>query len=120
MANTSAQLRAGRIVLVERSARGDAGEPTGVSVRATGVVRRALAASRTPVRYVDLADRLVAETPGADRHRVESLLDELSGRLCCSPICGRRSPWPTGRAGYWTGWRGSPRPSSPAAGCRLC
>jgi len=77
MANTSAQLRAGRIVLVERSARGDAGEPTGVSVRATGVVRRALAASRTPVRYVDLADRLVAETPGADRRRVESLLDEL-------------------------------------------
>ena len=77
MANTSARLRAGRIVLVERSGRGDAGEPTGVSVRATGVVRRALAASRTPVRYVDLADRLVAETPGADRHRVESLLDEL-------------------------------------------
>ena len=65
--------RAGRIVLAERaatvpvvaesatvpivgnSATGATGSgPIAVSVRATGVVRRALAIARTPIRYVDL------------------------------------------------------------------
>ena len=113
VANTSARLRAGRVVLAERaatvptvaesatvpivaesatvpivaesatvpivaeSATVPIVAPSAVSVRATGVVRRALEAARTPIRYADLVELLVTETPGADHARVESLLDEL-------------------------------------------
>ena len=105
VANSSARWRAGRIVLAERAATvpvptesatvptvaepatvptvghsptaATGNGPVAVSVRATGVVRRALAMARDPIRYADLVDRLVAVTPGADHRRVEGLLDEL-------------------------------------------
>ena len=77
VANTSAWVRAGRVVLAERVGPVESGEPMAVSVRATGVVRRALAAARNPVRYADLVGQLVAGTPGGGPERVTGLLDEL-------------------------------------------
>jgi class I lanthipeptide synthase len=75
-ANRSAFVRAGRVVLSERVSRGEAAPPT-VSVRASAVVRRVLAAARTPVEYGTLASLVLAETPGATEEKVETLLDEL-------------------------------------------
>ena len=76
VANSSALERNGRIHLAERApALGGSGGS--VSVRATGVVRRALAAARRPVGYADLAAELLAATPGATPARVDRLLGQL-------------------------------------------
>lgn len=68
--------RAGRIFLEERA------DPTGrnleaLSMRATGVVQRALAATRTPIAYSELVAHLVENTPRATRAKVEELIDRL-------------------------------------------
>jgi class I lanthipeptide synthase len=52
------------------------GSGAAVSVRATGVVRRALELARVPVAYAALAEELAA-APGATPGKVERLLDEL-------------------------------------------
>ena len=77
VANPAAILQAGRVVLAERAPPLDSGTAPGVSVRATGVVQRALARARTPVPYTDLAAYLLATTPGATPEKVETLLTEL-------------------------------------------
>jgi len=77
VANTSAYEKAGRLFLLERAAskHGRAGTP--VSIRATGVVRRAMALARTPIPYRQLALELMRNTPGATGEKVEKLLTDL-------------------------------------------
>ena len=77
LANPQAFVHAGRVFLPEPApSANSAGPKPDVSVRATDVVRRALALARTPIPH----DRLVAElamTPGATIEKVEALVDEL-------------------------------------------
>lgn len=75
IANPTAFVRGDRIFLTERLSIGMS--RSAVSVRASGVVQRALALARTPILYQDLADRLLATTPGATEQKVEQLLTEL-------------------------------------------
>ena len=75
-ANPLALTRAGRIFLAERASR-DNGAPVSVSVRATEVVQRAMAAARTPIRFDDLSAHLLGTTPGATVEQVTKLLDRL-------------------------------------------
>ncbi|MGW4371768.1 lantibiotic dehydratase [Nocardia takedensis] len=76
--NHMALARGGRFVLTERPVADDGTTPPiSVSVRATEVVRQALALARTPIRYSDLAARLLAVTPCATETQVETLLDQL-------------------------------------------
>ncbi len=77
VANPAAFMRAGRIFLAERVAKGEASVPPSVSIRATGVVCRALHAARDPIPYATLAASLLANTPGATVQKVEKLLTEL-------------------------------------------
>ena len=74
--NSAALIRAGRVFLAERVSRGE-GAPLAVSIRATGPVRCALAAARTPIALEALASLLLAETPGATPEKVDALLTEL-------------------------------------------
>ncbi|MDT0353143.1 lantibiotic dehydratase [Pseudonocardia charpentierae] len=76
VANTCAFERDGRVHLSDRTAGGGANGPD-VSVRATGVVRRALAATRTARPYQDLVTHLLDTTPGATIGMVRGLVDEL-------------------------------------------
>jgi len=48
-----------------------------VSIRATGVVRRALTLARAPIDHDDLVARLCEATPSATTEKVEKLLGEL-------------------------------------------
>lgn len=76
-ANPLAFVHAGRVFLGEQAPSGDTtGSGAAVSVRATGVVRRALALARTPIPH----DQLVAEllsTHGATPDKVEGLITRL-------------------------------------------
>ena len=76
-ANPAAFIRAGRVFLTERIARSDDAAPLSVSIRATAVVRAALAEARTPIPYEELAALLLDRTPGATAEQVRGLLDEL-------------------------------------------
>lgn len=77
MANPAAYIHGDRVFLAERAPTEDGGAAPTVSLRATGVVRRALATVRTPIRYHDLVDRLLTSTPGATLVQVERLISEL-------------------------------------------
>ncbi|OBF38921.1 hypothetical protein A5724_08975 [Mycobacterium sp. ACS1612] len=75
-ANPLALTRAGRIFLAERASR-DNGAALSVSVRATDVVKRTMAAARTPIGFGDLAAYLLETTPGATVEQVTTLVDRL-------------------------------------------
>ena len=77
VANPALLARAGRIFLTERVSRGEAIAPPAVSIRATGVVCRALTAARDPIPYAALASFLLAHTPGATAEKIDQLLDRL-------------------------------------------
>jgi lantibiotic biosynthesis protein len=76
VANSAALVRAGRVFLAEQTHRGQ-GAAAAVSVRATQIVRRALSAARQPIRFDELAARLLTQTPGATAEQVNRLLTEL-------------------------------------------
>ncbi|WP_224369844.1 lantibiotic dehydratase [Hyalangium versicolor] len=76
-AHPAAVERAGRVLLAERPSRSAGTETGGVSVRATGAVRRALAMARRPIPYPELASHLLQTTPGATQQKVEALLTQL-------------------------------------------
>ncbi|WP_405058195.1 lantibiotic dehydratase [Kribbella sp. NBC_01505] len=74
--NPAASLHADRLFLTERAVLTDPGEAArGVNLRATPVVRAALEAARTPVRYEELLGSLAAG--GAPRDKVAGLLQQL-------------------------------------------
>lgn len=75
--NSAAIVRAGRVFLTERMPSGEAHGGTGVSIRATRAVQRALALAREPLPYPELAARLLAALPGASPAQVDRLLTEL-------------------------------------------
>jgi thiopeptide-type bacteriocin biosynthesis protein len=77
VANPAALQRAGRVLLAERAAIAGNGVAPAVSVRATGVVRRALHEARTPLPWRRLASCLQQRTEGATTAQVERLLDQL-------------------------------------------
>lgn len=77
VANPAALDRAGRVFLAERALADDRASAAGMSVRATGVVRKALAAAREPIRYADLAGALLAASPSATPEKVDALLGDL-------------------------------------------
>jgi thiopeptide-type bacteriocin biosynthesis protein len=77
VANPAALIHAGRVFLSERIAGGELLTPPTVSIRATGVVRRALAEAREPLPYNQLASSLLANTPGATVEKIETLLAQL-------------------------------------------
>src|SRR5262245_52712885 len=58
VANSAAMVPAGRVFLTERMPAGEAHSGTGVSIRATRAVQRALALARQPTPYQELAARL--------------------------------------------------------------
>jgi thiopeptide-type bacteriocin biosynthesis protein len=77
LANPRAFIRAGRVFLPEPAPTADANGPgPAVSIRATGVVCRALTLARTPVPHDRLAAELAA-APGATAEKVERLIEEL-------------------------------------------
>ena len=75
-ANPLALTRAGRLVLAERASR-DNGVPVSVSVRATEVVQRAMAAARTPIRFDDLTCASARHDTRGDGRAGHQLLDRL-------------------------------------------
>jgi thiopeptide-type bacteriocin biosynthesis protein len=77
VANPLAVVEAGRLFLSERAPSRPESPSIPVSVRATSVVKRALALARSPIRYEDLVTRLCEATPSATVERVEKLLSEL-------------------------------------------
>ena len=77
VANPSVFIQAGRAFLAERVASGESSPLAPVSIRATGVVRRALAATRDPIPYGELAASLLASTAGATAEQIETLLTQL-------------------------------------------
>jgi lantibiotic biosynthesis protein len=77
VANPLAVVEAGRLFLSERAPSGPASPSIPVSVRATNVVKRALALARSPITYADLVARLCEATPSATVEKVEKLLNEL-------------------------------------------
>jgi thiopeptide-type bacteriocin biosynthesis protein len=72
-----AVVRAGCVCLAERAPMSAGGPRLAVSVRATGVVLRALELARTRIPYPELAERLCRATPSATPGKVDQLLDEL-------------------------------------------
>ena len=76
-ANSGLLLRAGRAFLAERAPSGQSETAQPVSLRTTGVVRRALLAARGPVPYPDLVAELLSATPGATREQVDELITQL-------------------------------------------
>jgi thiopeptide-type bacteriocin biosynthesis protein len=77
VANPSIVIHAGRAFLAERVSSGESSPPAPVSIRATGIVRRALAETRDPIPYAELAAVLLASTAGATPEQVETLLSQL-------------------------------------------
>jgi thiopeptide-type bacteriocin biosynthesis protein len=77
VANPLAVVEAGRLSLSERAPNGRTNSGVPVSVRATSVVKRALALARAPIPYEDLVARLCEATPSATVEKVEKLLQEL-------------------------------------------
>jgi len=77
VANPLAVVEAGRLFLSERAPSRRDSPSIPVSVRATGVVKRALALARSPICYADLVARLCEATPSATVEKVEKLLYEL-------------------------------------------
>lgn len=80
IANSTAFVQAGRVHLAQQAPRhalNDAPQESGVNLRATGIVRRALALARTPIDHSELAATLLAETPNATPELVERLITEL-------------------------------------------
>ncbi|MFC0548458.1 lantibiotic dehydratase [Kutzneria chonburiensis] len=75
-ANPTAIVHADRVFLAERASPGESAKLAPVTLRATGAVKKALAAARTPIPYGDLVDELVAST-GAPTDKVEWLLTTL-------------------------------------------
>jgi lantibiotic biosynthesis protein len=88
--NSAAFVHAGRVFLSERVPGGESDAPSTVSLRATGVVLRALAAARKPIAYRDLLSELLSQTPGRPRRRSRALLVGCGSKPCCSPICAHR------------------------------
>jgi thiopeptide-type bacteriocin biosynthesis protein len=77
LANPRAFVRAGRVFLPEAAPMADANGPApAVSVRASNVVRRALALARTSIPHKHLVAEL-ATAPGATTEKVEKLIEEL-------------------------------------------
>jgi thiopeptide-type bacteriocin biosynthesis protein len=76
-ANPSAVVAGGRVTLSERAASSGAFPTAGVSIRATGVVKRALSLARAPISYDELLSQLCSTTPSATPERVDKLLSEL-------------------------------------------
>lgn len=76
-ANPSAVVAGGRVTLSERAASSRVFPTAGVSIRATGVVKRALSLAQTPVSYDELYSQLCTATPSATPEKVEKLLSEL-------------------------------------------
>jgi thiopeptide-type bacteriocin biosynthesis protein len=77
VANSAAVIQGDRVVLATPAPAGASALTTEVSLRATGVVRRALALARQPIGYADLAGRLIDMTPGATPEKIDKLLAEL-------------------------------------------
>lgn len=75
--NSTAFIHADRVFLTECSSIGESGSGSGVSIRASSVVKRALALARSPIPYQDLVDQLLSTAPGATPEKVERLLTEL-------------------------------------------
>jgi thiopeptide-type bacteriocin biosynthesis protein len=76
IANGRAFAHAGRVFLPEAAPMADSGPAPAVSVRASNVVRRALAMARTPIPHERFLEELTT-VPGATAARVEKLIDEL-------------------------------------------
>lgn len=76
-ANPAAFEAAGRLFLQERAATAEDGSRKPVSVRSTGVVRRAMSMARTPIPYCQLAAELERATPNGTPAKIEKLLTEL-------------------------------------------
>jgi thiopeptide-type bacteriocin biosynthesis protein len=77
VANSAAIFRAGRVFLTERAPSGEAHSGTGVSIRATRAVQRALALARRPIPYPELAAGLLEAVPGSTPAKIDGLLTEL-------------------------------------------
>jgi lantibiotic biosynthesis protein len=77
VANPGAFIHAGRLFLAEPAPVGESGPASPVSLRATGVVRRALDAAREPIPYPDLVAELLSMTPEATLEKVEGLITNL-------------------------------------------
>lgn len=79
-ANPTAFEAGGRLFLHETAAHKHEQKGTPVSIRATGVVRRAISLARTPVPYLELAAALEQSTPTATPEKIEKLLTDLYQR----------------------------------------
>jgi lantibiotic biosynthesis protein len=77
IANGRAFAHAGRVFLPEAAPMADKGPAPAVSVRASNVVRRALALARTPISHECLVSELATTVAGATAERVEKLIEEL-------------------------------------------
>ena len=77
-ANPGAFVHAGRVFLAERAPARQPSPASAVSVRATGVVQRALAVAREPIPHQDLVAELLSTTPGARKETADAGLESLA------------------------------------------
>jgi thiopeptide-type bacteriocin biosynthesis protein len=75
--NPTVYTRGERIFLAERVSRGETDVPPAVSIRASGIVCRALLAAREPITFRDLVRTLLKNTPGARADQIEGLITQL-------------------------------------------
>ncbi len=75
--NTAVYLSNSRVFLHERAMPKTSADTSGISLRATTAVKRALELAHRPIAYTDLAQALLASIPGATHEKVETLLTEL-------------------------------------------
>jgi len=77
VANPLTVVRASRLCLPEQAPKGKKEPAAPVSVRATGVVKRALLLAHTPIAYEQLVGQLCEASPSASPEKVDRLLTEL-------------------------------------------
>ena len=75
--NPSVLVYAGRAYIAEQAPRTDSHPAATVSMRATGVVRRALMAARHPISHRDLLNELRSRTYGATSEQIAQLITQL-------------------------------------------
>ena len=116
-ANPSAVVAGGRVTLSERATSSSAFPTAGVSIRSTGVVKRALSLARAPISYDELHSQLCETTPSATLERVDKLLSELWEQTFL--LTDLRPPLTTSNPAHYVAERLATIPEAAEAATRL-
>ena len=107
-------------MLSERAASSGAFPTAGVSIRATGVVKRALSLARAPISYDELLSSCVSRRHRRLRREWTNCSASSGNRHSCSPTFGRRSPRVARRNTLQSVWLRFRRPAKPRPASMSC